>query len=161
MQYHVLVAQGGFAPPIFWLWARWVNYFSTAQYIGSQGRARTADPLINSQLLYLLSYLGINSIYNDILLFYRQSVSSVIKSKNPNLLSKAFDQQFHIRITKCYCYCVTTQYACENRVSISISIIGLHLREVLNCQRAFRTLFIHYSECFVNHYLSRITKSPK
>lgn len=32
--------------------------------LGSQRRARTADPVINSHLLYQLSYLGINSTYN-------------------------------------------------------------------------------------------------
>ena len=32
--------------------------------LGSRGRARTADPMINSHLLYRLSYPGINSTYN-------------------------------------------------------------------------------------------------
>ena len=36
----------------------------TVPCFGSQGRARTADPVINSHLLYQLSYLGINSVFN-------------------------------------------------------------------------------------------------
>ena len=84
---------------------------------GSPSWTRTSDIRINSPVFYQLNYQGINSTYNDILLLYRQSVSSVIKSKNPNLLSKAFNTADSHKNHQMLLGGVTTQYVCVSRVS--------------------------------------------
>lgn len=72
-------------------------------------------------------------VYNDILLLYRRSVSSVIKSKNPNLLSKAFDPAVSHKNHQMLLCRVTTQYACVNTV---FAYHRLASKACLNYQRA-------------------------
>lgn len=43
----------------------WYQIEIASQEYGSLGRARTADPVINSHLLYLLSYQGIGGQSNQ------------------------------------------------------------------------------------------------
>ena len=60
---HVLVAGVGVEPTIASL-RDWndIPFHSPASVLGSPGLVRTADPRINSALLYPLSYWGINVI---------------------------------------------------------------------------------------------------
>lgn len=48
----------------------------TAPWLGSQGGARTPDPLVNSQLLYRLSYLGIISCRQEQI--YQKSLAWIV-----------------------------------------------------------------------------------
>jgi hypothetical protein len=42
------------------------GFEETFDKVGSPGRTRTADPVVNSHLLYRLSYRGISKLYNKV-----------------------------------------------------------------------------------------------